>query len=384
MRFIKPNFKRNIVNISATLAEFLGCPNEKPTLPILEKELSKDYKNVVFLILDGLGINPIKINLDKHSILRRNIKQVLTSTFPSTTTNATTSYLTNKYPMEHGWFAWCMYFEELDRVVDVYLAKDTYTRESIDKGFVKKTLPIVPYYKKANTDRDISVVVPEFWHNDDENRYAWKTIDEMFANIENLCQRENKQFIYAYCDDPDHTMHENGVSSKEAHTVINKLNEGVDKLSKKLKDTLFVVSADHGQIDIDGYIEIYKDNKILSMLEKPLVFEPRATGMFVKKGNEKEFEKLFNQKYGKDFKLLKISNLLKQNYFGGNFVGPNARFLPNFIAVGKTNKLLVYSPDMPKFKGHHTSLTKEMEVPLILIGEKKTSNKTYLKIKYER
>ena len=369
MKLIRPNFKRNIVNISATLAEFLGCPNDKPTLSILEKELKKDYKNVVFLILDGLGTNPIKINLDKNSILRRNIKQVLTSTFPSTTTNATTSYLTNKYPMEHGWFAWCMYFEELDRVVDIYLAKDTYTRESIDKDFVKKTLPIVPFYKKANTDREISVVVPEFWE-DDENRYTWKTIDEMFGNIEKLCQRENRQFIYSYCDDPDHTMHKFGVSSKEARAVINKLNGGVDKLSQKLKDTLFVISADHGQIDIDGYFEIYKDQEILSMLDKPLVFEPRAMGMFVKNGNEKEFEKMFKQKYGKDFKLLKTSKLLKQNYFGGNFVGPNARFLPSYIAVGKTNKLLVYSEEMPKFKGHHTSLTKEMEVPLILIGNK--------------
>ena len=144
MRLIKPNFKKNIVNISSTLAEFLGCPNDKPTLPILEKELKKDYKNVVFLILDGLGTNPIKTNLDKHSILRSNIKMVLTSTFPSTTTNATTTYLTNKYPVEHGWFGWCMYFEELDRVIDIYLDKDTYTKESTGENFVKSILPTIP------------------------------------------------------------------------------------------------------------------------------------------------------------------------------------------------------------------------------------------------
>ena len=335
MRLIKTNFKKNIVNISATLAKFLNCPNDKTTLPILEKELKKDYKNVVFLILDGLGINPIKINLDKNSILRKNIKQNLTSTFPSTTTNATTSYLTNKYPMEHGLFAWCMYFEELDRVIDIYLAKDSYTNEKIDNDFVQNTLPIVPYYKKANTDREISVVVPEFWHNDDENRYAWKTIDEMFENIEKLCQRENKQFIYSYCDEPDHTMHEYGVSSKEAHTIINKLNEGVDKLSKKLKDTLFVISADHGQVDIDGYVEIYKDKQIMSLLDKPFVFEPRATGMFVKGGNEKEFEKIFKQKYGKDFKLLKTSKLLKQNYFGGNLLVQMSDFCLTILQLEK-------------------------------------------------
>ena len=37
--------------------------NDIPTLNKLEKYLNKGYKNVVFIILDGFGINPIKINL---------------------------------------------------------------------------------------------------------------------------------------------------------------------------------------------------------------------------------------------------------------------------------------------------------------------------------
>ncbi len=369
MKLIKPNFKRNIVNISATLAEFLGCPNHKPTLPILKKELDKDYKNVVFLILDGMGINPININLKEDTIIRKHIKQVLTSTFPSTTTNATTSILTNEYPMEHGWFGWCMYFNELDKVVDIYLNRDTYTQEPIDNTFVKSVLPMKPYYKQARTDREISVVVPEFWKDDMQNRYTWATPDEMFGCIEKLCKRKNKQFIYAYCDDPDHTMHIYGVSSKEANNIINKLNAGVEKISK-LNDTLLVVTADHGQVGIDGYIEIYKDKEIISMLEHPFVFEPRATGFYVKDGYENAFKKLFNQRYGEDFKLLKTENLIKQNYFGGDCVGRNARFLPKYIAVGITNKLLLFGEEFTRFKGHHTSLTKEMEVPLILIGNK--------------
>ena len=47
-KFIKPNFKNNIINISATLAEFLGCPNNKPTLPILkEDEINKPCASIV-------------------------------------------------------------------------------------------------------------------------------------------------------------------------------------------------------------------------------------------------------------------------------------------------------------------------------------------------
>ena len=89
-KLIKPDFTKNIVNISATLAEFLGCPNEKPTLPALARALGGEYKNVVLLVLDGLGMYPLERNLGEGSFLRKNVKEVLTSVFPSTTTNATT------------------------------------------------------------------------------------------------------------------------------------------------------------------------------------------------------------------------------------------------------------------------------------------------------
>ena len=42
--FIKPDFTRSNLNISATLAEFLGAPNKNATLPILKEELKK-YQN---------------------------------------------------------------------------------------------------------------------------------------------------------------------------------------------------------------------------------------------------------------------------------------------------------------------------------------------------
>ena len=94
-KLIKPDWQNSNLNISATLAEFLNVPNNNATLSILKEELNKGYKNIVFICFDGMGINPLKINLGKDSFLRKNIKQVLRSTFPSTTTNATTSLTLN-------------------------------------------------------------------------------------------------------------------------------------------------------------------------------------------------------------------------------------------------------------------------------------------------
>ena len=95
MKFIFPDFKNSNLNITSTIAKYLNCPNDKSTIKLLEDELNKNYKNIVFICYDGLGMNPININLADNSLLKKNIKMELTSTFPSTTTNATRSLLSN-------------------------------------------------------------------------------------------------------------------------------------------------------------------------------------------------------------------------------------------------------------------------------------------------
>lgn len=370
MKRIKPDFNNNILNITATLAEFLGCPNDNPVLSDLKKELNKGYKNVVLLILDGLGKYPIGKNLPADAFLVRHIRRILTSVFPSTTTNATTTLLSNRYPMEHGWFGWCLYFEELKKVVNLFPETDSHTGEPIEKGYVGRVLPVEPFYKRANGEYRTSVVAPAFWHGDEENRNIFETFGEMFGHIERICRGAGKQFVYAYCAEPDSTMHRFGVTSAEARRVIGELNEGVEALCAKLADTLFIVTADHGQIDVDGYIEIYKDEELTSLLEWPPYLEARATAFKVKEGMRDEFAALFRKKYGEDFELLDVQTLIRENYFGGTPAYPHAKLLGDYIAVGTTHKIMKLGPLSHDFKGHHTSLTEEMEVPLILIGDK--------------
>ncbi len=367
--FVKPNFKGSIVNISATFAEFLGCPNDKPTLPILANELSKNYKNIVFLILDGLGLHPLCTNLDENSFLRRNVRQTLTSVFPSTTTNATTSLLSNLYPMEHGWFGWSLYFEELGRAVNIFPAVDTFTGENVGESFIKQRLPAKPFYKLSKIYRP-SAIVPDFWHGDEDERIVYRTLDEMFSLIEACCAEKEKRFLYGYSAEPDSTMHRYGVSSAQAAEIIIKLNDGIEKLSEKVSDTLFVITADHGQIDVGENIALYEDSELTALLKWPQYLEARATAFKIKDGSEDKFTTLFRKKYGEDFELFRTEDLIRQGYFGPNQEAEHASLLGDFIAVGKTDKIFRLSPFGHIFKGHHTSLTEEeMFVPLIYYGK---------------
>ena len=163
-------------------------------------------------------------------------------------------------------------------------------------------------------------------------------------------------------------MHKYGVTSMETQSVIRDISHRLKALHAAMEDTLFIVSADHGQVDVEGYVNLYEDEALLNLLEIYPFMEERAPAFLVKKGREQVFEQYFQDKYGEDFILFKSSELVAKGYFGNR--GDKAGLLGDYIAVGTyTHKQALITPDSTKFKGHHTSLTEEMEVPLILLGK---------------
>ena len=364
--FIIPDFNRSNLNISATLAEFLVAPNKNATLSVLKAELAKGYKNVVFICFDGLGMYPLSRNLDKEDFLVKNINQVLLSTFPSTTTNATMSLLSNQLPLEHGWFGWSMHFNDINKNVDIFLNRDSSTGEAIQ--YSSSPLGKIDYYfDQSNSDYAINTVFPGYirvLHPERNNTY--KNMEDFFDAVKNICRKPGKQFIYAYYPEPDSTMHDYGVSCPEAKNIIESISQNMGILYENVEDTLFIVTADHGQIDISDYVNLYADEVLMDMLEIYPFLEARAPAFLVKNGRKKEFEEYFYSKYSEDFVLYKSEDLIAKGYFGD--IGDKVSSLGDYIAIGTyTHKQALLTPISTKFKGHHTSLTEEMEVPLILI-----------------
>src|SRR5205814_6605084 len=79
--------------------------------PLRDFRLDRDMRNVVLLIIDGLGDNTLMRRGAGGELARRR-KRAITSVFPSTTASAITTSYTGRTPLEHGLTGWFSYFGE--------------------------------------------------------------------------------------------------------------------------------------------------------------------------------------------------------------------------------------------------------------------------------
>ena len=108
-----PDYKNSIVNVSSSIMKSFEL---KPLYtPLKELKNLEKYNNVILLIIDGLGNEFFKKN-SKNSFLEKHFVKSVTSTFPSTTTAATTALETGVAPQQHCAMGWFMYLKEDDLI----------------------------------------------------------------------------------------------------------------------------------------------------------------------------------------------------------------------------------------------------------------------------
>src|SRR5687767_3606874 len=101
----------SLVNLMASIVASRG--GKPPHVPLrnIETETLRAARNVVLLIIDGLGDNYLMRRGAGGELARRR-RAALTSVFPSTTASAITTTYTGRTPLEHGLTGWFTYFGE--------------------------------------------------------------------------------------------------------------------------------------------------------------------------------------------------------------------------------------------------------------------------------
>jgi predicted AlkP superfamily pyrophosphatase or phosphodiesterase len=366
-----PDYEHSILNVSNSILKHYGAKTFHPTLEVLDKELSKNYRNVVLVLVDALGEDAILKHLPQTSVFRKKMITALTSVFPPTTVAATTSVLSGKSPIETGWLGWHQYIKEEDASIIFFYNKDYYDpTKSYEYQIATKYVPYVDIYTQIRT-ADASVQTTEIFpaFRTPEN----DTFEKMCSAIKSSLQPEGRHFVYAYWDKVDSLMHEFGPYSDEVHTMILSVEKAFQEMiDTSGADTIFIVIADHGQVDVKT-IQLVDYPDLIATLRRMPSNESRAMVFYVKDSMRDEFETLFNRYFRHSFNLYKSDEILKMKLFGDGKIHDRASdFLGDYVAIATDEFILNTVQSGFVMKGQHAGLLKEeMMVPLIIHSPKK-------------
>lgn len=94
-----PDYNHSILNLMNSILKYYNVQTSYKNLNSLNSYLNKKYKNIVLLILDGMGANLLK-SINKSGFFMNNIIDEITSVCPSATTSAMNTYYSGKPPIE--------------------------------------------------------------------------------------------------------------------------------------------------------------------------------------------------------------------------------------------------------------------------------------------
>ena len=381
-----PDYNHSILNLITSILKYYKVSTQYNTLEKIDQFLEKQYKNIVLVILDGMGENILR-QISPDGIFSQNKIDCITSVFPSTTAAAMTTYYSGKPPIETGWIAWSQYFKEYGRNIDILPETDSYTGEKLNLKSLK-IQDIIGYkniYEQIQEEsKNIKTyeVMPSYCTKKTKVTMVADTIEEMCESIITLCRNNEDKFIMAYHNNPDGIIHKNGCYSEETKIFLFQTEKEFEKMLEQLQDTdtLLILSADHGHQNINESIDILELDEIQQCLVMPPTLESRMVGFFVKEDKKIEFEQLFNKRFKDKYILYSKKDLIEMHLLGygcqhskiEDFIGDYVAIAISDEGIRLENYLSREMKDTKEKKSAHCGLTRnEMEVPLIVFDLKK-------------
>jgi len=325
----------SIVNLMASIETACGGRSGYPPLRALAPGEIAAARNVCLFVIDGLGSRYLA-QTGEGGALRSHLRASITSTFPSTTAAAITTFMTGLAPQQHGLTGWHMYFRELGAVLAVLPFRPRHGGRTIaaDGGVTPArllgSLPLVdrldaaPFVvsPSAIVDSDFNVA-----HAGRAQRVGHGGVAGIFAAVRDIVRAgTERRYVYAYYSEIDSLAHARGVGSAEVRTELARLEAAFDRFLDEIAgtDTLVIVTADHGFIDTrpETMIELDDHPALAETLLMPLCGEPRVAYCYVKPGAAATFERYVETRLGDCASLVRSADLLAGGWYGPGAAHP--------------------------------------------------------------
>jgi len=385
-----PDYNNCILNIMGSIAKGFNKKLDYFPLSILKPTEIKKAKNIILIIIDGLGYEYLRKH-GRNSELLKHLRGKITSIFPAATTSCIPAFLTGTSTQEHGMAGWYTFLREIG-MISIPLPYVTRFGDFLleEKMEFKKIFNISPFSNKINAKSHILNPIKFYdsaFNKESAGRaklIGYKKISELFRKIEKIIKKNSKgkKYVYAYYPNPDSLMHEHGNEHKKVLREFKKIDKEFFKFLKKIKKTnsIVIITADHGLITVPKkkWIDTQKYPELNKFLRMPLCGEGRLAYAYIKLGKEKEFKNFINKNLNFCCSILKSEEAIKKGLFGKGKIHPELKNrIGDYILIMKENygikDFMIDSDFNEQNLGRHGGTSaEEMFVPLIVI---KTSDK---------
>jgi len=382
---LQPDYQSgSIVNLMASLSLGLGAGSQGYLpLPSLAPGRLKPYRNIVLLVIDGLGHQQLA-RAPSGSTLRAHLQGRITSVFPTTTATAITTFFTGLAPQQHGLTGWHTWFRELGCVLRVLQMRPRYGGAALAEAGIDaaRLFGHVPLFDRLRAH--CHVIAPQHIARSDFNTahrgrallHDFLTAEQMFAHITGIVRSaRERSYVYAYWPQLDAIAHAHGSGSDAAQEHLAGLDAGFARFIAGIagSDTLVIVTADHGIIDTEPQrvIELEQHPELAETLVLPLCGEPRVAYCYVQPERAREFEGYVRRELAPYATLWPSRDLVARNFFGQGMPHPRLHErIGDYTLIMKDNYVikdwLLAEPRYSQVGVHGGLSEQELYVPLIV------------------
>lgn len=326
------------------------------------------------LLVDGMGRNALELCKKELSVFSQLTSlDLLTATFPSTTSTSLTSLGTGADVGVHGMVGYTMRVphsgtpERLLNALKWDERVDPYIWQS------EKTL----FERAKSQGLRVSHVAAKRYEETGFTRAALRGADYLGANLVDdlvsnaaVALRNPNSFAYVYINDVDDASHREGFGSEKFYIAMRKAAELINKLIENLPTgTRLWITADHGMINRSDYCVLGKENDLLKNVDL-LGGEPRVRYLYIREGAVAETRSQWQEYFGDQVTLFTRDEAFRNGLFGATVTETNQQRVGDLIAIAN-GELILVEKEREELQlamvGHHGGITKaELEIPLLL------------------
>ncbi|WP_226005919.1 alkaline phosphatase family protein [Natrinema salinisoli] len=280
-----PETAVSVLDVDGPSPSAAGRPLPDDVLEGVEDE----YDRVIVVLIDGFGLAFWQRH--DHPLLDRveadGRVSPLTSTYPSETAAALTTFHTGRLPASHGVLGWDVYDPVDDASYEAFTGEVKAGDESVDRDLhdVFEGDPIYPALTAAGIDCHHVVPFPETYDGAAVHSYGGDVTESPGYELEGfeaalreaVAAAEEPSYLYAYLPHVDAAAHAAGTDSDQYHATVDETLRTVQRaLSGVAKgdaaadtgETLVLVTADHGHVDTDRTVDLESSDAVMGNLQR--------------------------------------------------------------------------------------------------------------------